>query len=406
MTPLVFLLMMIKKSGYSVALAVVLCVFCCTSFVLDSELLSDASSQKTEIENGIRIVHNKKGGEWGSDHKISIELVRTIGDINTDDENLAFDSPADLEVDDAGNIYIADSRNQRIQVFNPGGRFVRTIGRKGQGPGEFMATKSIDFDSEGRLLVLDNRQRRIQVFTSRGEVIRTIPVSSLKIDQMRLLRSGKIAMKSFEGGPKLVKLLDPDFALQREFGEPFDYGDEITNSAGNSWEFAVDSKDNIYLCFLLQNRIEKYSPAGQLLWRADRELNYPVKVVEKARREVTATGTRTYYPKFNQVARGLDTDESDRIWVLTCNRQIKKEEEVIIMVDGHANGSETRKVIGDTDLRTTDMYKLEIFSSDGVLLGEIPLTHFVDKIWIHKDRLFLLDSDRSVSFYEYKIVEK
>jgi hypothetical protein len=51
------------------------------------------------------------------------------------------------------------------------------------------------------------------------------------------------------------------------------------------------------------------------------------------------------------------------------------------------------------------MYKLEVFKPDGVLLGEIPLTHFVDMIWIHKDRLFLLDSDRGVKFYEYKIIE-
>lgn len=74
------------------------------------------------------------------------------------------------------------------------------------------------------------------------------------------------------------------------------------------------------------------------------------------------------------------------------------------MVSGRVGGSETRKLVGNTDLRKTDMYKLEIFASDGVLLGEIRLTHFVDKIWIHKDRLFLLDADRSVSFYEYKII--
>jgi len=106
------------------------------------------------------------------------------------------------------------------------------------------------------------------------------------------------------------------------------------------------------------------------------------------------------------VARGLDTDDSGRIWVVTCDRQMRKDEEVIVMYSGQVGGAETRKLVGDTDLRKTDMYKLEIFAPDGVLLGEIPLTHFVDKIWVHQDRLFLLDSDRGVCFYEYKIVEK
>ncbi len=393
-----------RRSGFG-GMAVILFAFGCAFAGLGIGSVIEGSGQRIETEDGIRIVHNKKGGEWGLNPKVSIKLIRTIGDVDTNDQNLAFNSPADLKVDDAGNIYVADSRNQRIQVFDATGRYVRTIGRKGQGPGEFMATNSIDFDNEGRLLVLDNRQRRIQVFSSRGEIVKTIPVSNLNIHQMRLLRSGKIAMKSSVSGPKLVQLLGADLVLQREFGEPFDYGDETTNSAGNSWEFSVDVHDNIYLCFRLQNRIEKYSPEGQLLWRADRELNFPAKVVEKGRREATATGTRTYYPKFNHVAMGLEADASGRIWVVTYNRQIKKEEEVIIMVDGHANGSETRKIMGDTDLRTTDMYKLEIFSSEGVLLGEIPLTHFVDKIWVHKDRVFLLDGDRGVKFYEYKIVE-
>jgi hypothetical protein len=74
------------------------------------------------------------------------------------------------------------------------------------------------------------------------------------------------------------------------------------------------------------------------------------------------------------------------------------------MISGSPSG-ETRKTVGNTDLRTTDMFKLELFGPDGVLLGEIPLTHFVDLIHVHKDRLFLLDRDRGVRFYEYRIIE-
>jgi hypothetical protein len=61
---------------------------------------------------------------------------------------------------------------------------------------------------------------------------------------------------------------------------------------------------------------------------------------------------------------------------------------------------------GDTDLRTTDSYKLEIFDADGILLGGIRLTHFVDAIRIIGDNLFLLDQIRGVTFYHYKIIEK
>lgn len=375
-----------------------------------------ASAQQVETVDGVRVVHNKKGGVWGDDPKVALELVRTIGDVDTDDENLAFDAPLDMAVDAAGNVFILDSGNQRIQMFGPDGRYLRTIGRRGQGPGEFGSLNSIAFDRQGNFHVLDSAQRRIQVFAPRGELLKTTPITKLDINRMRLLGSGSIvaqATLSFGMGgvekekapPKLVKLLGPDLEVIGEFGEPFDYGDEITDRIGNSWYFAVDGEDHIYLCFLYQNRVEKYSTEGRLLWRADRELNYSTKLIEKGRQEVTANSTRYFAPKLNRVTDALAVDEKGRIWVVTRNRQIRKDEEVTIMVSGSVDRGSSRKVVGDTDLRKTDMYKLEVFAPDGVLLGAIALTRFVDGIWIHQDRLFLLDRDRGVRFYEYRIGE-
>jgi hypothetical protein len=70
------------------------------------------------------------------------------------------------------------------------------------------------------------------------------------------------------------------------------------------------------------------------------------------------------------------------------------------------DGISMMKTEGNVDLQTTDAYKLEIFSPDGVFLGEIPFTHFIDDIYIWKDKLFLLDRDRGAKFYEYQIIEK
>jgi len=376
-----------------------------------------ASAQQVETVDGVRVVHNKKGGVWGDAPKLALELVRTIGDVDTEDDNLAFDSPLDMAVDAAGNTFILDSGNQRIQVFGPDGKYVRTVGRRGQGPGEFESLSSICIDRQGNIHVLDPAQRRIQVFSPRWEVLKTTPITKLRIDRMRLLGSGPIVAQvavifgmggvaKEEAKPALVKLLGPDLEVTGEFGEPFDYGDETTNRIGNSCYFAVDGEDRICLCFVYQNRVGRYTPEGRLLWRADRELDYSTKLIEKGRQEVTANSTRYFAPKLNRVTDALAADDRGRIWVVTRDRQIRKEEEVTIMVSGSVDRGSTRKVVGDTDLRKTDMYKLEVFAPDGVLLGAIPLTHFVDGIWIRRDRLFLLDRDRGVQFYEYRIIEK
>jgi hypothetical protein len=373
--------------------------------------------QKIETVDGVRIVHNKKGGEWGNNPRISIELIRTIGDVNTEDENLAFDNPGNMAVDDAGNIYILDTGNQRIQKFSPEGKYVATIGRKGQGPGDLSRPGSINLDKRGYVYVLDGNLKKIQVFSPDGKDHQVIPTVKLNLDRIRLLTSGRIVATSYasigisgqqkeKSQPKLVKLLDADLNIVKEFGEPFDYGDEITNNFANGVGFEVDSQDNIFLIFARQNRIEKYSQDGRLLWKADRELNYSTKVIERGKQEVTGTSSRYTAPKMNQVSGGIAVDEKGRAWVVTFNRQIKKEEEVSLVVRGSSGGITTRKIQGNTDLQTTDMYKLEIYSPDGVLLGEIPLTQFVDGIYIWKDKLFLLDRVRGVKYYEYQITEK
>jgi 6-bladed beta-propeller len=385
-----------------------------------------ASAQQIETVDGVRVVHNNRGGVWGANPKLAIELVRTIGNVDTDDENLAFDSPRDMAVDGAGNIYILDSGNQRIQVFGPDGTYVRTIGRRGQGPGEFSSLDSIVMDHEGRLYVLDDRQKRIQIFTTDGQPLKSVRTTRIAgsdsssaiigIDRIRLLGSGTYVVHTYTGyglsgaakpktRPKLAKLLSPDLEVRGEFGEPLDYGEEITNTVGNTWTFAVDGEDHICLCFAYQNRIEKYSPEGKLLWRADRELDFPTRLLQKGEQKLTGNSATFIAPKFNRVAVGIAADDKARAWVVTCTRQIKKEEEVTVMVSGSVDRGSSRKVVGDTDLRKTDMYRLDVFGPDGILLGAIPLTHFVDGIWIHQDRLFLLDRDRGVQFYEYKIRE-
>jgi hypothetical protein len=374
----------------------------------------NAYPQKIETIDGVRIVHNEKVGKWGKNPEVAIKLVRTIGDVDTEEENLAFNSPSDIAMDSSGNIYILDSGNQRIQKFSPEGKYLATIGRKGQGPGEFTSPSSLDIDAKGYLYVLDSNQGRLQILTPEGKEFKIIHTIEQDLQNVRVLRSGLVvARSSFRRGaffekrkslPKMLKLIDSQMKILKEFGDMFDYKEDVTNEVGNSAFFEVDRNDNIYLSFSYQNRIEKYSPDAELVWKADRVLNYATEPIKKGRLEVTATSYSFISPKMNRCSNGIAVDERGRVWSLTLNRQIKKEEEIIHYVRGDQAGV-TKKTIGNTDLRTTDMYKLEIFAPDGILLGEIPLNHFADSIRITGDNLFLFDRERGVKYYQYKIIE-
>lgn len=371
-------------------------------------------AQEIETVDGVRVVHNKEGGKWGKNLPIKIEMVRTIGDINTLDENLAFNVPSDIVLDDDGNIYILDAGNDRIQKFDPEGKFLASFGREGQGPGEFQSPTSLDFDAEGNLIVADRRSRKIQIFSPEGSLLKTTAMTKSPLSRVYALNSGLLAtvgtlgydIEAKDKGPlpKLIRLLDSEGNIQREFGDMFDYKHRMLNQRGNSFHFVVDSNDSIYLSFSYQNRIDKYSSEGKLLWKADRVLNFTTKPLDKGKIERTKTSKSFYSPRMNSVSEGLAVDSKGRTWVVTFKRQIKEEEQVYTITRASQAGT-TTETKGNTDLQETDMYALEIFDSDGVLLGEILLNIFVDEIHIQNNTLFLLDQMRGVKYYQYKIVE-
>ena len=93
----------------------------------------------------------------------------------------ALTDPTDVVTDpENGDVYITESHTNvadpnlvgRISVFDSNGRFLRVIGRSGQGPGEFRTPHAIEFDSRGQLVVADRHNHRIQILTKEGTFIR------------------------------------------------------------------------------------------------------------------------------------------------------------------------------------------------------------------------------------------
>ena len=385
----------------------------------------DLGGQKTETIDGIRVVHNEKGGLWGDQPRVALELVRKIGDIDAQDENVAFHHPSDVDMDKEGNIYILDTGNSRIQKFGPDGKYVATIGRKGQGPGEFIMPESLDIDAAGNIIVHDPIQFRFQVLMADGSDARIIVMKDEWVYRVRRLTSGNFAAKGStypRPGKKqeeqkhsqlrLLRIVDHEGRILNSFGQLADFGDPMTNSHGNIFDLDVDGQDAFYVSFSYQNRVEKYSSDGRLLWQADRPLNYGTEVKKRGRVErPSGGGVMMSAPEMNTCSAGIAADGQGRAWVVTLDRQLKKEEIVYtstMTTMGRGGGGVTAsmKSVGDTDLRTTNAYKLEIFAGDGTLLGELPLTHFVDHIRIAGDNLFLIDSQRGATIYHYRIAER
>ncbi|MFZ5928291.1 MAG: 6-bladed beta-propeller [Acidobacteriota bacterium] len=77
--------------------------------------------------------------------------------------------PTNIALDAAGRVYVADTWNCRIQVFDPDGRFLRSFGTLGVRPGHFVRPKGVGIDSEGHVYVVDAGFSNFQVFTAEGK---------------------------------------------------------------------------------------------------------------------------------------------------------------------------------------------------------------------------------------------
>lgn len=75
------------------------------------------------------------------------------------------------------NLYILDANNHRVLVFNASGRFVRQIGKKGEGPGELMLPLAMAVTGDNQVVVSDLGRRAYSVFRSDGTFVRNVTVS-------------------------------------------------------------------------------------------------------------------------------------------------------------------------------------------------------------------------------------
>jgi DNA-binding beta-propeller fold protein YncE len=86
-----------------------------------------------------------------------------------------FNAPSAVFVAPNGDIFVADGHggntNARIVKFDKHGKFIKTWGKKGSGPGEMDIPHALAMDSRGRLFLADRGNNRIQIFDQEGNYV-------------------------------------------------------------------------------------------------------------------------------------------------------------------------------------------------------------------------------------------
>lgn len=151
--------------------------FAGTSMVLASALAcaGHGSDEGAAIEidtlpNGAVVLRNPAQGLWGEG-----EGWRLVEDLRlgtpTGEGAESFTSVLGLEVDEAGRIYVLDGQAKEVRVFDSHGRHVRTLGREGEGPGEFKNPRGMTIGPEGHLWIQDPGNSRYTVLDTAGNLV-------------------------------------------------------------------------------------------------------------------------------------------------------------------------------------------------------------------------------------------
>ena len=137
-----------------------------------------------------------------------------IGDDEEAPSEYLFYYPEIVRTDSQGNIYIKDARRADVRVFDANGRYVTTVGKRGEGPGELREVFGMHVDGDDRVIVADRTSRRLTIFTDMGKSFTTksleedgrtiMPDPILSLDSSFVLKYVKLFANP-EGSPRSIK---------------------------------------------------------------------------------------------------------------------------------------------------------------------------------------------------------
>lgn len=157
-----------KTLKTSLFLVILLLIFSCSK--------KEEYPVKVEIVDGTKVITNPDYPRDGV-FKYELEEEISIG-LMDGDENYILNRPRDLKVTQNGTIYIFDSGDINIKVYNKNGVYLRTIGRKGQGPGEFGSSLLFfDISNDGKIYLADYGNKRIAIFDTTGTYLSGFNIS-------------------------------------------------------------------------------------------------------------------------------------------------------------------------------------------------------------------------------------
>ena len=315
--------------------------------IVSSLALSASSGQRQakwqgtkEDVDGVTVVKNPKQPMYRED-VCMIKEDLSIGKAEGQEEYM-FNRIQDIAVDDNGDIYVADSQATQIRVFDLNGKFLRTIGRKGQGPGEFTGIQSIQITPNKELMLYDNVQHRLVYFSLAGKFIRFMRFAISLGSVGRIMPSSPLYCDSRENYYIVTGIMELPKALKAH-REILKIGADLkyitiarTPDHDPTKSFSRFSLEDLYCQLMVKDYVllgnsknyeaQIFNPEGKVVKKITREYD-PVPVSEAEKEEEQKKESRPErkieFPRFHPPISYLAADDEGRIFVRTWEKPAK-----------------------------------------------------------------------------------
>lgn len=170
-------------------------------------------------------------------------------------------APLDMACDSKGNMYIADTANHRVTVFNSDGTFSFKFGKMGDKRGQFKSPCGIFIDSKDNIWVADTLNNRVQQFTSRGRHILTVesPKESPVKNPKDVAVDSKGRIYVVDSYNHCVKRFDPiGKNLEKIIGSPKGEPGTEKGMFNKPDGITIDSLDNKYVVDTRNMRVQVF----------------------------------------------------------------------------------------------------------------------------------------------------
>ncbi|UCC41269.1 MAG: 6-bladed beta-propeller [Candidatus Aminicenantes bacterium] len=263
--------------------------------------------------------------------------VKTIWSISYFGDDDFFHEVSDIEVDlKRSMIYIADSGNHRVLVFDFQGKLLKIIGKRGQGPAEFSKPTGIDILEDSGVAVADFDNRRIQIFDKSWNFVKTIITKGISVADLMFIgdkifgisSSGlsgyRFTLRSEKKTQPLVHILDKTGDIIQSIStDDFPDAHPFLRAIKNRVCLTLSHDDKLYLPYFAMNLIQVFDLNGEKIEEFERPLPFkPIapKLLQQSKNE----GIVRMSVSSDAVTTDAQIGPDGNLYLLTCAESYSK----------------------------------------------------------------------------------